>query len=146
MRACVNVCGRTSNKNSERSQINFFFLKQKKKESVLKKIRRNKLKFADRNSGTLCTQTGYRSICLTCELTQSDNFLAFVRSPRSVSRVTPEAAFLPRLARDFIAWQVSDTNAPRPYFINPPVCILPARVSSLIPTGKRWQPPLLAPA
>lgn len=48
----------------------------------------------------------------------------------------PEA-FLPRLARAFHRLAgLRHECAATVYFINPPVCILSARVSSLIPTGK----------
>ena len=85
----------------------------------------------------------YRSIYLTCELTQSDNFLVFVRFLWNVLRVTSK-----RFCRDlrgFNAWQVSYTNVLRVYFINPPACIL-LHVSPLWSHGETMQPPLLAPA
>lgn len=85
-----------------------------------------------------------RSICLACELTQSDNFPTFVRSRRSVPRVETRSVFC-RCLRGFIARQVYDTNAPRPYFIKSASVYPTARVSSLIPMGKRCNLRFLRP-
>lgn len=46
-----------------------------------------------------------------------------VRSLRSITRRNLKR-FCGGL-RGFTGWQISDTNASRPYFINPPACILP---------------------